>query len=96
MRVRSKPVEYEAFQLTAEQFTAADVPEWLGEAWRRLSDEDEAFWRVNYADGTAASFVRIKGKGTHVEVDDWILRDPDGALSVLTPAQFAELEVIEA
>ncbi len=100
MRVRSKPVEYEAFQMTRERcLSTADWPSWLLSevdldgveplvqgskySWRRQAGKDMWYLPIDAGFLTPA-------------LDDWVLRDPNGTLSVLTPAEFAELEVIEA
>ncbi len=84
MRVR-RTVEYEAFQITTAVYSAyADWPEWLYTA------------KESYKFVARSTGWWIPAVGEYVNADDWILRDPDGALSVLTPAEFTELEVIEA
>ena len=85
MRVRSKPVEYEAFQMSAAVYRVSeDWPEWLYVA------------KESYGLALRAARWWIPAVDEYVDADDWILRDPGGALSVLTPAEFAELEVSEA
>ncbi len=88
MRVRSKPVEYNAFQMTKERREAyrataqfGSLPGWIFREHGFRWNEDERHFDFD---------------GRKVRDDDWVLGGPYGELRVLTPAEFAELEVIEA
>lgn len=76
-RIRDRDIVVQAFQLTAEQLASRKAwPEWLRTALPRMK---QGVLRIRTPHGVAP-----------VNVDDWVIRDKNGALWVQTPAAFEQ------
>ena len=78
MLFRKKPIEVEAFQMTAERMeNRLDWPRWLHSAWNKDPSEVGRFYSF-IERGEKCYFLRTPNGGVKIDVQDWIIQGIKG------------------
>ena len=86
MKYKKRPIEIEAFQMTAERmWDNHDWPEWLGEAWNKDTKELGSLSRAQ-----GSLIIHTLEGPMNVSVDDWIIQGIQGELYPCKPDIFAD------
>ena len=92
MKYKKRPIEIEAFQMTAERMANnVDWPEWLNAAWQMNKHITGSLTPTrNKSDGSHEFSIHTLEGPMNVSVDDWIIQGIQGELYPCKPDIFAD------